>query len=59
VTIPAALDANGTHGTVIGRLAPQHLIITLAVDLDAGHLEVKTFEFSASSLSLCGDEEPM
>jgi hypothetical protein len=57
VTIEAALDANRTHCTVIGRLTPQHLILTLAVDLDAGHIEVKTLEFSAQGLTLGGHED--
>jgi hypothetical protein len=57
VTIEAALDANRTHGTGIGRLTPQHLILTLAVDLDAGHIEVKTLECSAQGLTLGGHED--
>src|SRR5688572_10835299 len=52
VTIEAALNANRTRGTVVRRLTPQHLIITLGVDLNVGHIEVKARQFPSYGFTL-------
>jgi hypothetical protein len=59
MTIQAALDSNWTHRAVGGRLAPQHLIITLPIHLNPWHIEVKTRQLSASCLTLGRHEEPV
>jgi hypothetical protein len=58
-TIQAALDSYRADRAVVGRFAPQHLTITLTVDLDLRDVLVKARELSASSFTLRRHEEVM
>lgn len=52
VPIQAALDTNGAYSTAVGRFTSQHAMATRSLDLDLGHIHVKTDQFVAQRFTL-------